>query len=42
MQDPSHPMTVGYAQPSPEEWAGREITPDNYVHDWQAGRRQES
>ena len=30
-----HPTTL-------DKWAGREITPDNYVHDWEAGRRQES
>ena len=26
----------------PDEWAGREIAPDDYAHDWEAGRRQES
>ena len=35
-------MTVDYALPPPDEWAGREIAPDNYVHDWEAERRQES
>ena len=25
-----------------DKWAGREIAPDDYVHDWEAGRRQES
>ena len=33
-------MTVDYDLPPPDEQAGREITPDNYVHDWEAGRRQ--
>ena len=42
MHDPRHPMTVDYTLPPPDEWAGREITPDNYAHDWEAGRRQES
>ena len=28
--------------PPPDEWAGREIAPDDYTHDWEAGRRQES
>ena len=27
---------------TPRLMAGREITPDNYAHDWEAGRRQES
>ena len=35
-------MTVDYALPPPDKWVGREITPDDYVHDWEAGRRQES
>ena len=39
---PRHPMTTDYALPPPDEWAGREIAPDDYVHDWEAGRRQES
>ena len=30
-------MTADYALPPPDKWAGREITPDNYVHDWEAG-----
>ena len=40
MQDPWHQTTVDHALPPPDEWAGREITPDNYVHDQKAGRRQ--
>ena len=35
-------MTVDYALPPPDEWAGREITPADYVHDWEPGRRKES
>ena len=35
-------MTVDYALPPSDEWAGREIAPGNYVHDWEAGRREES
>ena len=35
-------MTADYALPPPDKWAGREIAPDDYVHDWEAGRRQES
>ena len=35
-------MTVDYALPPPDKWAGREIAPDDYAHDWEAGRRQES
>ena len=35
-------MTADYAIPPPNKWAGREITPDDYVHDWKAVRRQES
>ena len=35
-------MTVDHALPPPDEWAGKEITPDDYVHNWEAGRRQES
>ena len=42
MQDPWHQMTVDYALPPPDEQAAREITPDNYAHDQEAGRRQES
>ena len=26
----------------PDKWAGREIAPDDYAHDLEAGRRQES
>ena len=42
VQDPWHQMTVDHALPPPDEWAGREIAPDDYAHDWEAGRRQES
>ena len=35
-------MTVDYALPPPDKWACREISPDDYAHDWKAGRRQES
>ena len=35
-------MTADHALPPPDKWAGREITPDDYAHDWEAGRRQES
>ena len=35
-------MTADHALPLPDKWAGRQIAPDNYVHDWEAGRRQES
>ena len=35
-------MTVDHALPPPDEWAGREIAPDDYAHDWEAGRKQES
>ena len=35
-------MTVDHALPPPDEWAGREIAPDEYVHDLKAGRGQES
>ena len=42
MQDPWHPMTVDYALPPPDEWACREVAPDNYAHEWEAGKRQES
>ena len=35
-------MTVDYALPLPDEQAGRGITPDDYAHDWEAGRRQKS
>ena len=30
------PTTVDYALPPPDKQAGREIAPDNYVHDWEA------
>ena len=33
-------MTANHALPPPGEWAGREITPDNYAHDWETGRIQ--
>ena len=35
-------MTADYALPPPGEWAGREITPDDYVHDQEARRRQKA
>ena len=35
-------MTADYTLPAPDQWAGRKIAPDNYVHDWEAGRRQKS
>ena len=35
-------MTVDYALPLPDKQAGRDIAPDNYVHDWEAERRKES
>ena len=35
-------MTADHTLPPLDEWAGREIAPDNYVHDQEAGRRQES
>ena len=35
-------MTADYALPPPDQWAGRKIAPDNYAHDWEAGRRQKS
>ena len=35
-------MTVDHALPPSDEWAGREITPDDYAHDQEAGRRQKS
>ena len=34
-------MTADNALPPPNEQAGREIAPDNYAHDWEAGRRQD-
>ena len=33
-------MTVDYAILLPDELAGREISPDDYAHDWEAGRRK--
>ena len=35
-------MTADYALPLPDKGAGRKITSDDYAHDWEAGRRQES
>ena len=35
-------MTADYALPPPDKQAGKEIAPDDYVHDWEPGRRQES
>ena len=35
-------MTADHTLPSPDKWAGREIAPDDYVHDWEAGRRQKA
>ena len=35
-------MTADHALPPPDEWAGREITPDDYAHDWEAGRRKKA
>ena len=35
-------MTADHALPPPDEWAGREIALDDNVHDWEAGRIQES
>ena len=35
-------MTADHALPPPDKQDGREITPDNYAHDWEAGRRQNS
>ena len=32
----------GLCPTTPGEWAGREITPDDYAHDLETGRRQES
>ena len=42
MQDPWHQMTADHTLPSQDKWAGREIAPDDYVYDQEAGRRQES
>ena len=33
-------MTVDHTLLPPDKWAGREITPDDYAHDQEAGRRQ--
>ena len=35
-------MTVDHILPPLDEPAGRDFTPDNYVHGWEAGRRQKS
>ena len=35
-------MTADHALPPPDEWAGREIAPDDYAHDWETRRRQKS
>ena len=35
-------MTADYTLPPLDKWAVREIAPDDYVDDWEAGRRQES
>ena len=35
-------MTADHALWPSDEWACREIAPDNYVHDWEAGRRQKA
>ena len=35
-------MTADHPLPPPYYWAGREITPDDYVHDQEAGIRQKS
>ena len=42
MQDTWHQMTADHALPTPDKLAGRKITPNDYVHDWEAGRRKES
>ena len=42
MEDPRHQTSVDHALSSPDEWAGREITPDDYVQDWEAGKRQKN
>ena len=33
MQDPWHQMTADHTLPPPDEWAGREIAPDDYADD---------
>ena len=35
-------MTADHAPPPPDEQAGREIAPDDYAHDWEAGKRQKA
>ena len=40
MQDPWHQMTVDHTLPPLDQWAGTEITPDDYAYDQEAGRRQ--
>ena len=35
-------MTADYGLPPADKWAGREIAPDDYAHDWEAGRRQKT
>ena len=42
MQDPWHKMTTDHALPPTNEWVDREIAPDDYANDWEAGRRQKS
>ena len=42
MQDPWHQMTADHALLPPDKCAGREIAPDYYEHDWEAGRRKDS
>ena len=42
MQDLWQPTTAGHALTPPDEGAGREITPDNYVHDQEAGEKTKS
>ena len=42
VQDPWHQTTADHALPSPDKWAGREITPDHYVYDQEAGRDKKS
>ena len=42
MQDPWHPMSADYALPPSDKWDGQEIAPDDYAHDWEARKRQES
>ena len=35
-------MTADHALPTPDKWAGKEVTPDDNAHNQEAGRRQES